>query len=133
MPDWGRCAAEVMEGDPWIHAGFEHSKPAQRQAESLTQAAGIKNIVGPAVKISLCTSLWLPPEISAILYVARYPEACCFEVVGCVAKLLLPEGPGSQFLADRPLRSAAGRWMETCRWVFHQGGRRNILESGKKR
>ena len=59
----------------------------------------------------------LPPEISAVLYARRYPEACLFALGGQDATLLMPQGPSLHHLSARPLRSQAGRWLETCRWV----------------
>ena len=59
----------------------------------------------------------LPPEIAAILYACRYSEACLFELIGRAPYLRMPPGPTVQHLLGRPLRSPAGRWMETCRWV----------------
>ena len=88
-----------------------------KQAETVMQAAGLKAIVGPAVNLSLCSSMRLPPEIAAILYACRYSEACRFELIGRVLRLRMPPGPTMQHLLGRPLRSLAGRWMETCRWV----------------
>ena len=88
-----------------------------KQAETVMQAAGLKAIVGPAINLSLCSSMRLPPEISAVLYACRYSEACLFELRGQVPYLRMPPGPNLQHLLARPLRSPAGRWMETCRWV----------------
>ena len=45
-----------------------------KQAETVMQAAGLKAIVGPAINLSLCSSMRLPPEISAVLYACRYCE-----------------------------------------------------------
>ena len=47
----------------------------------------------------------------------RYPEACLFALGGQDATLLMPQGPSLHHLSARPLRSQAGRWLETCRWV----------------
>ena len=55
----------------------------------------------------------LPPEIAA----CRYSKACIFELRGQAPYLRIPPGPTVQHLLGRPLRSPAGRWMETCRWV----------------
>ena len=88
-----------------------------KQAETVMQAAGLKAIVGPGVNLSLCSSMRLPPEIAAILYACRYSEACLFELIGRAPYLRMPPGPTVQHLLGRPLRSPAGRWMETCRWA----------------
>ena len=81
------------------------------------QAAGRKAIVGHPVNISLSTLLRLPPEISAVFSAARYPEACAFAMVNGTPQLRFPSGPSLRHLLGRPLRSAAERWLETCRWV----------------
>ena len=47
-----------------------------KQAETVMQAAGLKAIVGPAVNLSLCSSMRLPPEIAAILYACRLGGHC---------------------------------------------------------
>ena len=76
-----------------------HAKP--KQAETVMQAAGLKSICGPAINISLSTSMRLPPEISAVLYACRYPEACLFALGGQDATLLMPQGPSLHHLSAR--------------------------------
>ena len=69
-----------------------------KQAETVMQAAGLKAIVGPAVNLSLFGGLY-------------------FRAEGPSSLLRMPPGPTVQHLLGRPLRSPAGRWMETCGWV----------------
>ena len=66
-----------------------------KQAETVMQAAGLKAIVGPAVNLSLCSSMRLPPEIAAILYACRYSEACLFELIGRADEAQQLGTPGS--------------------------------------
>ena len=123
MPSWSKSTVQVGANEPAFTARSMldpilclcHAKP--KQAETVMQAAGLKSICGPAINISLSTSMRLPPEISAVLYACRYPEACLFALGGQDATLLMPQGPSLHHLSARPLRSPAGRWLETCRWV----------------
>ena len=94
-------------------------KPAQ--ACTVFQAAGQKSLGdNRPINVSLSTSLRLPPEVSQVLYTCRYPEACKFQMIGNLPSLAFPLGPAPVFLLDRPLRSRAGRWLETIRWVSVQ-------------
>ena len=123
MPSWGKSTVQLGTDEPVFTARSMlepllclcHAKP--KQAETVMQAAGLKSICEPAVNISLSTSTRLPPKISAILYACRYPEACLFALGGRDATLLMPQGPSLHHMSARPLRSPAGRWLETCRWV----------------
>ena len=123
MPSWGNPhrssgASEVLfSAVSMLDSILCMSIVKPKQAETVMQAAGLKAIVGPAINLSLCSSMRLPPELAAILYACRYSEACRFELTGGVPRLLMPPGPTLQHLLGRPLRSFAGRWMETCRWV----------------
>ena len=123
MPSWGKPSSGSGFSDvlfspvSMLESILCMSIVKPKQAETVMQAAGLKAIVGPAVNLSLCSSMRLPPEIAAILYACRYSEACTFELRGRAPYLRMPPGPTVQHLLERPLRSPAGRWMETCRWV----------------
>ena len=122
MPSWGKPhrssgASEVLfSAVSMLESILCISIVKPKQTETVMQAAGLKAIVGPAVNLSLCSSMRLPPEIAAILHACRYSEACRFELIGRVPRLRMPPGSTMQHLLGRPLRSLAGRWKETCRW-----------------
>ena len=120
MPSWGK---PTLHPD-YTKSGFSASSMLEailclscvkpKQAEIVMQAAGLKAIAGPAINLSLCSSMRLPPEISAVLYACRYSEACTFELRGQVPYLRMLPGPNMQHLLARPLRSPAGRSMDPC-------------------
>ena len=120
---WGKSTVHVGANEPAFTARSMlesilclcHAK--SKQAETVMQAAGLKSICRPTINISLSASMRLPPEISAVLYACRCPEACLFALEGQDATLLMPQRPSLHHLSARPLRSPAGRCLETCRWV----------------
>ena len=123
---WGRntptAAASLTPGEApalgILCSMLELSQSRPVQAATILQAAGLKGMAGDRpISISLSTSLRLPPEISHIVYACRYPEACAFVMQQERPSLVFPNGPTMEHLLIGPLRSRAGRWLETCRWV----------------
>ena len=106
MPSWGKSTVRV---------GLCHAKP--KQAETVMQGpasspfAGLRSTFRSARLCASHTGDFRRPVRMQV------PEACLFASGGQDATLLMPQRPSLHHLSARPLRSPAGRWLETCRWV----------------
>ena len=103
MPSWSKLRLDLT---------FPMSYPVLLEFRSLHKYCQAEASRDSYAGRLLCSSMRLPPEIAAILCACRYSEVCTFKLrdLGC-------HQVHGAAICSSGLRSPAGRWMETCRWV----------------